>query len=766
MAGRARHILTSFNGGELSPLMDGRVDQDKYFTGCRTLSNYITTPQGPARRRGGTRRVGEVKDSSARTWFSNFVFSPTQAYILEWGNTYLRFWANRGQLLSLGVPYEIVTPYETADLITAEGTFALRMQQSDDIVWITHIEGKYPVYRLSRFGATSWTLVPEVFTDGPFRDVNTDSSKTVYSSAAGSVGASVTITASSPIFVAGHIGSLFRLSTFNPSTITPYQPSKNVTAGDRVRNAGNVYQAQNSYTYPAGGSLTQRYVPTHTEGDAFDGEVTWRYLHSGYGWGKITAIGGGGTTATLLVSNYIPEECTGAGNATRRWQFSEFSSVYGWPTNVGFFKERLVYLRGKQIFLSRVAGFTSFDRLDAGVITSETAMVLYLSSVNTLRWLAPAKDLLLGSSSGESAMNGQTQQQVFSAGNNVNTPQSQYGSRLLRHLQVADDILFVERAGHRVRDLRYMFQIDKYNAEDISVLSEHLFDGSEREGAPDQGQRDIVDWAYQQQRDSIVWCVCSDGSLAALVLNRDRSVLAWAPHYLGGDGIVEAVQTIPSPDTKTDDAWFIVSRQVNGATVRTVEYMTDYRLVKKGAAEAFHVDGGMTYRGVATSTITGLTWLAGKTVQVLNNGSKEADKVVSLAGVLTLDNPAVLNQPVHVGYKYASKLQTMRPEMQGGGGTSQTAEKSFGDLYFRFQSTIGGKFGPKFESADDPTYTMDRLPIMEYDRLMGEAPRLFNGDAKVSWPAGFTRDNYICYMQDDPYPATCVAIVGRLTVND
>ena len=766
MGSRTRHILTSFNSGELSPLMEGRVDQDKYFSGCHTLSNFIPTPQGPARRRGGTRRVGEVKTSSQRTWFSNFVFSPAQAYVLEWGDLYLRFWANRGQLLNLGVPYEVVTPYATADLITAEGTFALRMQQAGDIIWVTHVEGKYPTYRLSRFGATSWTLVPEIFTDGPFQDVNVDNTKTVYSSAAGSVGSSVTITASAAIFNSGHIGGLFRISTFNPSTITPYQPSKNVAAGDRVRNAGNVYKAQNAYTYPTGGSLTQRYVPTHSEGDAFDGEVTWRYLHSGYGWGKITAIGGGGTTATLLVSNYIPEECTGAGNATRRWQFGEFSSVYGWPTNVGFFKERLVYLRGKQIFLSRVSGFTSFDRLDAGTITSETAMSLYLASADSLRWLAPVKDLLLGSSNGESAMNGQTTQQVFSAGNVVNSPQSQYGSRLLRHLQVADDILIVERAGHRVRDIRYLFQIDKYNAEDISVLSEHLFDGSEREGAPDQGQRDIVDWAYQQQRDSIVWCVCSDGSLATLVLNRDRSVLAWTPHYFGGDGIVEAVQTISSPDTKTDDAWFIVSRQVNGQTLRTVEYMTDYRLVKKGAKEAFHVDCGLTYRGASVSIITGLSWLIGKTVQVLNNGSKETDKVVDNTGSITLDNPVLLNMPLHVGYKMTSKLQTMRPEVQSSAGTAQTAEKGFGNVFFRLQSTVGGKYGPKFESDGDPSYAMDRIPIMEYNRLMGEAPRLFSGDVNVDWPAGYDIDSYICYMQDDPYPATCVALVGRLTIHD
>ena len=52
----------------------------------------------------------------------------------------------------------MATPYSEADLITAEGTFALRTLQSSDVMWIVHSEGKYPPYRLSRRGAIDWTL--------------------------------------------------------------------------------------------------------------------------------------------------------------------------------------------------------------------------------------------------------------------------------------------------------------------------------------------------------------------------------------------------------------------------------------------------------------------------------------------------------------------------------------------------------------------------------------------------------------------------------
>ena len=91
--------LLGFNAGELSPLMDARTDQDKYNLGCKTLTNFLCTVQGPAVRRGGTRFIGKTKNNQ-KAWLSRFIFSRNQSYILEWGNGYLRFWTQRAQLLN------------------------------------------------------------------------------------------------------------------------------------------------------------------------------------------------------------------------------------------------------------------------------------------------------------------------------------------------------------------------------------------------------------------------------------------------------------------------------------------------------------------------------------------------------------------------------------------------------------------------------------------------------------------------------------------
>ena len=52
---RAAPIQTAFNGGELSPLIRGRVDVAKYANGCERMQGFMPTIQGPAIARPGFR---------------------------------------------------------------------------------------------------------------------------------------------------------------------------------------------------------------------------------------------------------------------------------------------------------------------------------------------------------------------------------------------------------------------------------------------------------------------------------------------------------------------------------------------------------------------------------------------------------------------------------------------------------------------------------------------------------------------------------------
>lgn len=92
-------IINSGNKGELSPLLDGRSDIEAYYSGNRIYKNMIPLPYGPSERRPGTYYVAELKDSDKKARLQSFQYSTEQAYIIEFGDEYCRFYKDRGQIL-------------------------------------------------------------------------------------------------------------------------------------------------------------------------------------------------------------------------------------------------------------------------------------------------------------------------------------------------------------------------------------------------------------------------------------------------------------------------------------------------------------------------------------------------------------------------------------------------------------------------------------------------------------------------------------------
>lgn len=78
--------------------MYGRVDFAKFSSGLRTLINYQIRSHGPVFRRPGTHFIAEVKDSTKATRLLRFEFSTVQAYQIEAGDLYFRFYKDGGRI--------------------------------------------------------------------------------------------------------------------------------------------------------------------------------------------------------------------------------------------------------------------------------------------------------------------------------------------------------------------------------------------------------------------------------------------------------------------------------------------------------------------------------------------------------------------------------------------------------------------------------------------------------------------------------------------
>lgn len=150
---KTKVVQLSFNGGEVSDKMQGRIDDAKYGAGLSVCKNFICLPQGPVQNRAGFAFVDEVKDSSKPVRLIPFQFNFEQTMVVALGDKCARFYTQGKTLLGdNGLPYEITTPWAAEDL------FAIHYVQSADVMTLVH--PSYPPMELRRYGATDWRCVP------------------------------------------------------------------------------------------------------------------------------------------------------------------------------------------------------------------------------------------------------------------------------------------------------------------------------------------------------------------------------------------------------------------------------------------------------------------------------------------------------------------------------------------------------------------------------------------------------------------------------
>lgn len=198
------YIATNFTAGEVSPQIEGRVDLAKYQNAASTLNNVFVRVYGGAYRRPGTYLASATKLSTNAVRIIPFQFSTTQAYIVEIGHQYFRFYMDSGILISTN-PVEISTVYNSSSI------FQLQYAQDADTMYMTH--SGHPIKKLTRSSHYLWSLASVDFTGGPWMPDNSDTA--AFMKASGSNG-NVTITASgNATFVAGHSGAFLRIGTSN-----------------------------------------------------------------------------------------------------------------------------------------------------------------------------------------------------------------------------------------------------------------------------------------------------------------------------------------------------------------------------------------------------------------------------------------------------------------------------------------------------------------------------------------------------------------------
>lgn len=718
-------------------------------------------------------KSGPITKASADAWVTTTAYDLCD-YVTNGGNRYYCAIAHTSGTFATdlaagkwmaqsGTIYEIPTPYKESDLEYIKYT------QSGDKIWFWNPD--YHPRVLTRYDDADWTIEEFANEYGPLQKTNTDEASTITPSA---VTGSITLTATKDIFNAGHVGSIWKLThakQASSQTVTWSNTDIGFMATGlpcgktwRVVSHGNwegtikvqkseegdlysprtdlrTFSSKLSGTPPLGdynanlyGDLDEfAYIRLEMTAHGVSSTVTVdlncdEYDHHGYV--EITSV----TNSKSAVATVIKP--LGATNATSEWNEGSWSTYRGFPTAGIFYQDRICPAstshEPQTIWPSQTGDYTNFKVSDPVVDTDSMSINLASRTMNDITALDVLGKIIAITTNSEWTV-GPGNDGIFTPTSIVSDCVGKRGAANVDSLVIGNRILYIQSQGKVVRSGGFDAQAGGFKSENISIFSSHLFKDYE-----------VVDWCYQQEPDSIIWAVRSDGRLLTLTYLEEHSVVGWTWHETySGDDQFESICSIPNSTWGIDQVCCIVKR----GNKRYVEYLAP-RLYSKDLEDQVFMDSAKEYDSTPTTTITGLSHLEGRTVAVLADGVKQSQKTVS-SGQITLDSTA---SHVWVGLPYVADLWPLSLEIPGG-GTLQRKHTAIPEVTISFEDSKGGWYG----------FDEDHLDELQSDPDIDD-DELYTGDRVVTVPSDFGLKRSILIRQIDPYPITVNAIVPTLSV--
>ena len=165
----------SFLGGEVSPSLYERADMDKFGRWFSKAENIRFRETGAFRNRCGFVKVADTKYNTAGQIIKllAFQFNDEEAFLIELGQGYVRFYRNGSPVMDGAEPYEISSPF------TSFSNEDLKYAQAGDTVFIVHpTHGIYELIRLQVDGG-AWQLRKFNTEILPMLEENEDTTKTI-----------------------------------------------------------------------------------------------------------------------------------------------------------------------------------------------------------------------------------------------------------------------------------------------------------------------------------------------------------------------------------------------------------------------------------------------------------------------------------------------------------------------------------------------------------------------------------------------------------
>ena len=678
--GKQNQIINSFNAGELSRRMDSRTDVAKYFTGCRILENFLIRVEGGVTKAPGTYYGNEAKFNDKTTIMRSFVFSADQAYGIEMGDYYFRFYVDGARIESGGNPVELATPYKHTELRD------LRFQQSADVLCITC--KNHAPRKLERTSHVDWTLTKIAFTSS---EQETTQNYIAISGTASSGGLIKITTATAHGFLPN---SIVTIAGVGGTVEANGQWSISIVNSTSFILLGSVY----TNTWVAGGTAIQEIGYWISDTSDVGGEVNINVVSHNFETGDMVTVadivGTVEALGTWIVTKIDDDNVT--------LQGSVYATAYtsgGYIVGAGpFTAHDITACADNGVGLIRVTtesehNFTTGNRvaIEGIVGTVEANDVWIITKIDANNFDLQDSTFINAWVSGGQASNRWPatisffEERLAFAGTyekpltvylsksgdyyNITTgTDADSGliftllSRLIGKILwlVPQDYLMIGTTDSEWRmggksstepitydsiNAKYQESNGSANIQALLACGAVIFVqkggrrvrelaysfSNDKYQTPDLTrlsyhitESGIIDMAFQMIPEPFVWCVKENGDLCVMIYNRLEEVIGWMRRTTGrnSSGRFESVCIVPSA-TGEDTVWFSTIRTIDGQEKRYIEYMKPLDF-GTDPADGFFVDCGLTFDGGAKLNLTAIT-AANPPVVTCSDGTILAD---------------------------------------------------------------------------------------------------------------------------------------------
>lgn len=404
-----------------------------------------------------------------------------------------------------------------------------------------------------------------------------------------------------------------------------------------------------------------------------------------------------------------------------------WSSGKGWPRSVTFHEGRLYFggskSRPSTVWGSKVGLFFDFEATE-GLDDDAVEATLDTNTFNAIVDIISGRDLQVFTTGGEFYVPQNGLDPITPTNFFVKTASRNGTQQGVRVQQLESGTLFIQRQGKSLNEFAYTDTQATYVTQKISLLAGHLLKGPSRIAL----RRSVA----TDENDLLLITNTTDGTMAVFSLLRAQNVIA-PSEFITVDGAYIDV----SVDIST--IYTVVRRNVNGVNQFYVEIFDNNLLT----------DSAKSGTGVVTTVA--MSHLATETVNIIEDGSVQANQVVPSGGTVTL--PRATASSYEIGLPIAVEARTMPVDLKLQTGTRIGFKKRIVEVNALVVNTQHMKINGT------------QIPFRAFGDILDQPVAEYTGTKTLHGILGYSQEAKITVSQDIPLKMTLLGMEYKVATH-